>query len=97
MNRFLQMVRTQTIGPSNNVLSWGKHLSAFKGKTDRVRKPLSKIRELAKARVLLNKELKRQGTNRWMQTIPEIPPFHRMAGYVLRLLRDYVRGPRKEG
>ena len=97
MNRFLQLVRTQTIGPSNNILSCAKHLLAFKGKTDKVKKPASKIFELVKARTLLNQELKRQGAERWMTAVPQIPPIHKMAGYCLRLVKQFVRGPRKEG
>ncbi|MCR5004936.1 MAG: hypothetical protein K6A77_03425 [Clostridiales bacterium] len=95
MNRFLQTVRTQTIGPSNNVLSWGKHLMAFKGKTGKAKKPVDIIRELVKARRLLNQELMRQGTNRWMSDVPQIPSYHHMIGSFLRSLRQYVRGARK--
>ena len=97
MNRFFLFVRTQTIGPSNNVISWGKNLLALNGRTKKVRKPLKTLRELAKARVLLNQELQLQGTRRWMNSVPQIPPIHSMAGYCLRLLKQYVRGPRKEG
>ena len=95
MNRFLQMVRTQTIGPSNNVLSWGKHLMAFKGKTGKAKKPVDVVRELVKARRLLNQELMRQGTNRWMSDVPQIPSYPHMIGSFLRSLRQYVRDARK--
>ena len=95
MNKYLQMVRTQTIGPSKNVLSIAKHLSAFKGRTDKVKKPVGTIRKLVQARKMLNQELKSQGTLRWMEEIPQIPPIHTILGSFLRELKQYLRGARK--
>ena len=73
MHPNLQMVKTAALGPSKNPIKQFRHFSMQRGRIKGIRKKAHVVKELLKARRLLNSELRKGMLSEWSGDIFQIP------------------------
>ncbi len=77
MNKYMQVLRNMTIGPSSKKIDWAKHLQKQQALLKKSSRPVKTGMELVKAGRLLSKELHKRNSGQILPTLREIIRYFR--------------------